>query len=207
MNNISIESLKKFSYDPKTVEAIIKIHVRREHAKYMREEVDGWQKPIFEDMSPVFLNPSLEESALRGHLNKVIKSHDKMWMASDEDFNTYLARVQQAQRDNGYAHLGDRCPALIAERRVTDAERDLKELGYKAFGIEPIYDLELGKQFLDMLMSTLGRSLPLYDIVEGSEPLTGEPLYQVIGKDNDYVGEWHKSHRYAQQELENLNAS
>jgi hypothetical protein len=36
-----------------------------------------------------------------------------------------------------------------------------------------------------------------YRIFEGYDHFNGTPLYQVIGSDNDYVGEWHTSEQQA----------
>lgn len=45
-----------------------------------------------------------------------------------------------------------------------------------------------------------------YKIFEGTEPKDGSPLYQVIGVDNEYVGEWHKDKSIAEKELSGLNS-
>lgn len=43
-----------------------------------------------------------------------------------------------------------------------------------------------------------------FKIYEGYDWHNGTPLYQVIGTNNDYVGEWHTHHEDAELELEQL---
>ncbi|MDD3875414.1 MAG: hypothetical protein PHT69_02220 [Bacteroidales bacterium] len=44
----------------------------------------------------------------------------------------------------------------------------------------------------------------IYTIFEGYDHYNQKPLFQVVGKNNDYVGEWHDDRKDAEEELEDL---
>jgi hypothetical protein len=43
-----------------------------------------------------------------------------------------------------------------------------------------------------------------YKIFQGFDHSTQKPLFQVVGVDNDYSGEWHATEQGAQDELNGL---
>lgn len=49
-----------------------------------------------------------------------------------------------------------------------------------------------------------GGEINKYIIFEGYDHYNQKPLYQVLGKNNDYVGEWHDDRKDAEEELEDL---
>ena len=44
-----------------------------------------------------------------------------------------------------------------------------------------------------------------YKIFEGRDHYRNRPLYQVIGVNNEYTGEWHKEHLEALKELKSIS--
>lgn len=44
-----------------------------------------------------------------------------------------------------------------------------------------------------------------FKIFEGYNHLKQKPIYQVIGENNEYVGEWHESKAEAEKELKQMN--
>lgn len=45
-----------------------------------------------------------------------------------------------------------------------------------------------------------------YKIIEGKDHFKNLPLFQVIGTDNEYAGEWNETREEAKQELKTLKS-
>ena len=62
-------------------------------------------------------------------------------------------------------------------------------------------DLDQGIRYEDG-----GKASEKYKIVEGNDHYNNKPLFQVVGIENDYVGEWHSTMTEAQNELNSMHS-
>jgi len=65
-----------------------------------------------------------------------------------------------------------------------------------------IVNLDKGERF-----GNGGMTSENYKIVKGQDHYNNKPLFQVVGIENDYVGEWHSTMASAQNELKSMNSS
>lgn len=138
---------------------------KTEHAKMMRKEVDKIQRKALQQIE---LYNDLDVK-LEGQERKRIFDPDMVYLSQDkEGIQAYDELCDQLERNAGLKPDNmefDYCPALVAERKRTEAEWDvfnemskIIDLGYEdgelnnklLCGTEEKQGLELRKEFLDL---------------------------------------------------------
>lgn len=144
MHNITIESVRALYSDSEFVALVEDVKRCRAEAARVRKVVDAYTLPVFEsfDLVDDFTGEKIERM-------------EDAWNASDESFSAYNDKCIEAAHAAGFAHLGDSCPALVAENKRSKAESALVEMACAAWGFGRIYNLDLSNRLLSMLMKQL----------------------------------------------------
>ena len=144
MNNLTIQDVKNLYANPMTSVLIATVRLMRSEAAKMRAKVDAYSQPILDAAGLTY-----EDSG------QPITKLDDTWLCKDgPQLDAFFAALKVANHKHGFAHLGDRCPALVAESQARDAEAALIDHARDAFGIDrPIYNLDLRTRLLDLVMN------------------------------------------------------
>ena len=144
MQNLTINTVKAL-YSNQEFKALVESVKRcRAEAVKMRKIVDEYTLPVFESF---YLFDEFT--------GERIQKMEDAWNASTEDFNEYNQKCIEAAHKAGFSHLGDSCPALIAENATLKSETALVKFACEAFGLPLIRKIELRDRFLSMLMKEL----------------------------------------------------
>ncbi len=144
MRNITIESVRALYSNSNFVALVEDVRQCRVEAAQMRNVVDAYTLPVFESFD-------LVDDFTGGKIERM----EDAWNASDELFGAYNDKCIEAAHAAGFAHLGDSCPALIAENKRSKAESALVEMACAAWGFNRVYNLDLSNRLLSMLMKQL----------------------------------------------------
>lgn len=126
---LTVETVKAFAHDPKTKNLQINVYVARAHAETIREHVDGYLNAELQAGGWEFFESRSDRCS-----GELITHHDRLWLSDDDAQNArWDARTHVLHAENGYLISDDKCPALVAESDLMDAERALLEHGCAAF--------------------------------------------------------------------------
>lgn len=144
MQNITIESVRALYSDSEFVALVENVKRCRAEAARMRKVVDAYTLAVFKSFN-----------LIDDYTGEKIERMEDAWNASEESFSAYNEKCIEAAHAAGFAHLGECCPALIAEHERIKAESALVEMACAAWGFGRIYNLDLSNRLLSMLMKQL----------------------------------------------------
>lgn len=141
----TLEHVRAFAEDPKTVSLQAKVLVARAHAQVTREHVNGYTLAAFAEWT------FMDDEGGR------ITDPDRLYRALDTDeakCAEWYNHCRILHAANGYTVKPGYCPALIAESELSDAEHALLTHAGKAFGMPGLATSygELRKRALDLYM-------------------------------------------------------
>ena len=143
MHNITIESVRALYSNSNFVALVEDVKRCRAEADRMRKVVDAYTRQSSRALISLMISQARKLSAWRTHGTPV------------KSLSRYNEKCIEAAHAAGFAHLGDSCPALIAENKRSKAESKLVEMACAAWGISRIYNLDLSNRLLSMLMKQL----------------------------------------------------
>lgn len=139
----TIQDVNALYSNPVTVLLIAQVTLAQAEAEDMRAKVDAYSQPILDAAGLV-----------NDYDGTPITKLSEAWTAAEDDKATaFYKALEEANHANGFAHYGERCPALVMESLARDAERNLVDHARKAFGLPEIYNLDIRKRLLNLVMN------------------------------------------------------
>lgn len=148
--SITIQQVEQLLESPETAQLASDLIDARSEAREMRARVDAYSQPILDAAGLV-----------NEYTGKPITELSKAWTAKEgpEDDAFYAALVR-ANHAHGFAHLGERCPALVKEGLARDAESRLIDHARAVLDLRPIYNLDVRGRLVRLILRHLKLSRP-----------------------------------------------
>lgn len=119
-------------------------------AEHEREQVDKLERQVLAENNYQYDTERWGKLDVSG---KVTEPKDT-YLMREADFTDYHAKMQAIHLANGFERAADGyCPALCAERLLTEAENNLMDVAQEFTGIDPsdIWSLEKRARYLELL--------------------------------------------------------